>query len=361
MFSRIPHWEVGQHRYVNQFQAWLAATQLGQVPKFNLFEQAFDQVDWSQDPAESWDQLVKARCLQLRHKYKNLILLYSGGRDSHHILRSFAKYNIPIDELILVHWPLNPIRSHDYTSWIRPMAERYKHHNSRVKITTLEIGLDDYKKWFVEDWSEQSVAILDGLFQPSDFTWMVQQKYKSPHSNTGVMCGLEKPEIVLKNNKLYSTLGDRCFLFYFNSLQIIEFFYITPDLPELHVKQSRMIVDHLTVHYPEADSKFITEFQYPRGDHYDEFAQSTGRGPAVDISSSCQNGKGKYIGNHPVFQLLKKTVVNQDPKIWNYYQENLQYFYNQNHMAINRPDYFWAGPQVLKSKPYYLCDWPAKK
>jgi hypothetical protein len=362
MLAQIPHWIVGQQRYTNQFDTWQAVSRTGQPARFCLYEDAFDSLDWTQDPAESWDQLMRIRCIQLRQKYKNLKLLYSGGRDSHCILQAFIKNQIPIDELLIVNYSRNPVRSAEYANWIRPMAHRYLQHNPRAKITTLTIGVEDYKKWYNETWSENSSATtMRGLFQPSDYTWMIEQQCSIDHSSTGIMCGLEKPDLVVQDNKLFATNRDDPFLHYFNNLSIMDFFYISPDLPELHLKQTWLMVNYINKHYPAADSKFLKIFQHPHSGYYDELAMAVGRGPAVNINTPEQNGLAKYTGSHPVFQLLKKTIISELPDVWNRYQENLNWFYQgqTNSTEFTAKDW-WLGAKSVPGKYYFVCDWPVK-
>ena len=363
MFSNVPHWIVGDQRYTNQFQMWQAVEKTGQPARFCLYEDAFDKIDWGVDPKESWDELLRIRCLQLRYKYKTLKLLYSGGRDSHHILRTFIKNKIPVDELVLVNYIRNPVRTKEYHNWMLPLAQQYKQHNPKVKINTIVVGVDDYKKFYGETWTERSSAsCIFGMFQPADYTWLIEEKCRVPDSSTGIMCGLEKPELVLIDNKIYSTRSDIPFQFYFKNQSLIDFFYISPDLPELHVKQAWSIINYLNEHYPDADEDFFKEFQAVHSGYYDEFAISAGRGLAVDVTCASQNGLGKYRGNHPVFQLLKKIIQEEVPAVWNHYQENLNFFREKSPTAIHdRVDSFWLGPKSIYSKHYLMSTWPVKK
>ena len=119
----LPYWTVDGKVYYNQFETWMAIGDGDSSrAQFNFYDQSFDTVDWTQDPPESWDSLVQQRCLQLRDKYKHLCLLYSGGRDSHHLLRSFAKYNILLDEIIRVDFTVNPLKRHEAETWMMPLA-----------------------------------------------------------------------------------------------------------------------------------------------------------------------------------------------------------------------------------------------
>lgn len=56
--------------------------------------------DWSQEPSQSLDELYKNKATQLRDQYDYLILMYSGGSDSHQVFRTFLDNNIPLDVVI---------------------------------------------------------------------------------------------------------------------------------------------------------------------------------------------------------------------------------------------------------------------
>ena len=360
MFSKIPHWVVGDQRYTSQIQAWYEVARTGTPGRFCLYEDAFDQLDWTKNPTESWDELLRIRCLQLRHQYKNLKLLYSGGRDSYCILRAFIKNQIPVDELLLCNYSRNPVRSLEFKNWIEPMAHQYKKYNPQVKITTLTVGVEEYKTWFSEDWTETpNSTLLKGQFQPSDFTWLIGKQCRIADSSTVITCGLEKPELHLIDNKVYSTQGDGAFLHHTSNHNIMmDFFFISPELPELHLKQCWLMIEYLKTHYPNADGKFFTDFQYALGAYYDEYAISTGRGKAADITSPSQNGKNKYRGDHPAFQVLKNIVCSEAPEVWNRYCENLEWFYKKMPDSLGTlEDRRWVGLGEMKGKYYFICDW----
>ena len=113
----LPHWIVDGQRTSSQFDAWRAASQLGIKPHFHFYEEQYDEMDWTKEPNETWDQLCYERCMTLRNRYKKLSLFYSAGRDSHHILRCFYHFNIPIDELVLVDFQTKPERQYQIINY----------------------------------------------------------------------------------------------------------------------------------------------------------------------------------------------------------------------------------------------------
>jgi hypothetical protein len=313
MISLLPHWIVNGEAYYNQLSAWQAIKSSGEDGRFYFNEYAYDQYDWSQDPKESWDSLVHARCLQLRQRYTKLKLLYSAGRDSYHVLTSFARYNIPVDELILVYYVLNPVRNKEYHEWILPMAHEYKKINPSVKITTVEINDVAYNSYYSEDWAERGsdAHAVIGLFQPTDHGWIINKYNLNTESGSGVMVGVDKPKIYLKDGKIYSTVYDNVFIFHYSHFQELEYFYFTADMPELHIKQCHMLVSYLKLHYPNADQEFINEFvNRSSSQYYDEYCISTGRGAAANINVSAQNGKNKFPPGHVANLMIKKIAKN---------------------------------------------------
>jgi hypothetical protein len=57
------------------------------------------QYDWTKEPEEDIYDLYTERAKQLRGKYDYLVLLYSGGIDSHTVLKSFLDNNIHLNEI----------------------------------------------------------------------------------------------------------------------------------------------------------------------------------------------------------------------------------------------------------------------
>ena len=61
----------------------------------------FDAYNFTRPLAESFEDLIVERLLQLRKKYNYLRLWFSGGKDSRIILDTAIKQGIQIDEIII--------------------------------------------------------------------------------------------------------------------------------------------------------------------------------------------------------------------------------------------------------------------
>ena len=62
-----------------------------------------DKWDWVIEPEESIEKLSAQRAIELREKYKTLVLCYSGGADSAAVLHTFMENKIPIEYIIMYH------------------------------------------------------------------------------------------------------------------------------------------------------------------------------------------------------------------------------------------------------------------
>ena len=98
--NKLGYYQVGLEYFEHKVPALLRATEIGQHPEWNFNKEAFDSVNWKQEPQESLWELYTKRAHQLREKYDYLILGYSGGSDSKNILDVFLQNGIKIDEIV---------------------------------------------------------------------------------------------------------------------------------------------------------------------------------------------------------------------------------------------------------------------
>lgn len=392
----LPHWIVDGQRTSSQIDAWRAAHKLNTKPHFYFYEEAYDQLDWTVEPAETWDQLCYDRCTQLRQRYKKLSLFYSAGRDSHHVLRCFYHFNIPLDELVLLNLRTNPMRQDELIRLIYPQVQEFIKAYPNTKVTTVDVGPEEFDNYFSDDWLEKPAsALIHGYFQPTNFSFYVKQIMHADEPNHGIILGVDKPRIIMEDGKYYSTVIDKTMETFMTDIPNIELFYYAPDMPKLHLKQSWMTLNHIertygtTVQYkPEQidplvntklgstpssfiitapdrvlmSSKITSDFlkEYCGNSHseyYDDFCISCGRGAAWNIKLGIQNGKSKYKteGREQVFQRLLKNAT--DDKWISAHNFNDAMVYLKTHYAtiFNKEDPY-QGTLGCFAKKYYLKD-----
>lgn len=360
----IPCWIIDGKSYQNQFEAWLAiGSGDPSRARFDFYDQEYDQIDFTQEPKETWDNLLKARCIQLRQRYTHLCLLYSGGRDSHHVLRTFAKNQIPIDELIIIDYTLNPFRHREVDPWILPLAYHYKNnHNPMVKITKISVTKKDFELFFNETWSERKLATgMTGQYSPSHNTWLINQHIKTLRSGTGIIQGQDKPYIFLKDGWLHTDFWDQVMSWNLAGDRTFEYFYWAPDLPELHVKQCHMVINWWEKNMPWIDEETIWKFiNNPRSGYYDDYCMASGRGPAVNLNFPGQNGHNKYDGSHPTFQIARREAEKNRWRNFFHWQESWKWLKNRIPCAFVSDDPNNRVFKIIRSKSRRLRAWTPK-
>lgn len=358
----FPHWVVGQEQISSQFNAWKIAANLNTVPHFYFYEKEYDRLDWTKEPTDTWDQLCYDRCMQLRLKYKKLSLFYSAGRDSHHILRCFDNFKIPLDEIVLLNTHMLPARQYELHNYIIPQAHKFIKNNPETKVLIVDVGEKEFEKFFPDDWLERaSTALMHGYYNPTNFGYLISQVMKYNDQTHGVIVGADKPRIIRENDKFYSVVLDKTIEVFLTEQSNLEFFYYAPDLPELYLKQVWMTLNHIISRYAPTQpitSAFLNEYcGNSHSDYYDDFCLSCGRGPAWDLSLGIQNGKSKYMANGKSTIFLK----NLEYGIENNWESARNFSYAMDYLKENYAQVFnksdpYHGTIGVYGKKYYLKD-----
>lgn len=390
-----PHWVVNGQRISSQINAWRAAHKLGVLPHFYFYEEEYDKLDWTKDPTETWDQLCYDRCVQLRQRYKKLSLFYSAGRDSHHVIRCFYHFNIPLDEIVLLNLQTNPVRQDQLIQLIYPQVHEYLKAYPNTKVKTVDVGPKEFDAYFNDDWLEKPASALYGCFQPTNFSFYVKQIMHADELSHGVILGVDKPRVILEHGKYYSTMLDKVVETHLSDIPNVELFYYAPTMPELHLKQSWMLLNHIERTYgskllytPDqidplintklgasptgfsittpietiATSKITSEFLIDycgnsHGVYYDDLCIACGRGAAWNINLSIQNGKSKYkvSGRELIFQQLLKTATKDNWKSAHNFSDAMDYLKKHYEQIFNNLDPY-LGTNGVYSKRYYMKD-----
>jgi hypothetical protein len=73
----------------------------------------------------------------------------------------------------------------------------------------------------------------------------------------------------------------------------------------------------------------------PHSGYYDSYNLSCGRGEAVDMNFQGQNGKNKYDGNHPAFQLIQRQARDSKWSSYFHWEQSYQWLKKQIPMAFD--------------------------
>ena len=264
---------VGDKTFTSKIDALRCSDATGIHPEWSYYDKEFSEFNWQVEPPENLEYYYSLRCKQIRDKYDYIVLHYSGGGDSHNILVHFWKNRIHIDEIIVAL----PIR---YFETLLPNASTATKDLQNEWFFTVKPDL----KWISENLPKTRVTIYDCTDDMLNFKvdqdWIlhagehinpnisnrIQRYYKLNTMNVydrytvGHVYGLDKP-LVFKNGDEWNT----SFLDSVISVQAsfksvfdhhthinVEYFYWTPDLPEMLIKQV-----HSVKNYYEANPQFL--------------------------------------------------------------------------------------------------------
>jgi len=259
--NKLGFYTVGTDKYYIKPQALIAATRLNQFPEWNFNRNVFDQYNWSIEPEISIKELYRIRAQQLRDKYDYIRLEVSGGGDSATAAFSFILNKIHLDEVVfrypktgeknVTDDPFNTKPENTLSEWkyaAQPLLKWIADNAPRTKITIHDYSVDMLNSNHDESW----VYRTKDYFQPGHafkHTVDAVDSHKTTLDQGKSVCmlwGVDKPKVCIKDKKWY---------LYFMDVQANnanpevgmwdnvtnEYFYWTPDLPELLCKQAHTI------------------------------------------------------------------------------------------------------------------------
>lgn len=259
--NKLGYYTVGADRFYIKPEALIAATKTNQFPEWNFNRDIFDKYDWSTESEISIKELYRIRAQQLRDKYDYIRLEVSGGGDSATAAFSFILNSIHLDEVVfrypktgeknVTDDPFNTKPENTLSEWkyaAQPLLQWIAVHAPRTKITIHDYSQDMLNSNHDESW----VFRTKDYFQPGHafkHTVDAVDSHKTTLDQGKSVCmlwGVDKPKVCIKDKKWY---------LYFMDVQANnanpevgqwdnitnEYFYWTPDLPELLCKQAHTI------------------------------------------------------------------------------------------------------------------------
>jgi hypothetical protein len=227
--SLLTDWGFYRYRgqeWLNPFDALEVAIELGDHdPDIAFFMPKADLIDWTAEPEEALPELYKRRARELRESYDYLILMYSGGSDSHQAMMSFVNAGVHLDEVRTFY----PMQWADQVEKVRPvtrdhpLGHLYEYHYAVVPglrtlslrspltkisvVDTTDAYTGDMDEWFEEmEAQHRNTGGVHGLFA-ANFRARQERDIQRDVENMGrkvcVIYGADKPPLYLDGNELY--------------------------------------------------------------------------------------------------------------------------------------------------------------
>lgn len=304
----MPHWRTDHNKFYNPIAmfAYAAVNTPDTRPIFDVFDSEFTKVDWKKEPEESFQTLLERRAIQLREKYDYLVLSFSGGSDSLTIYNVFKKLKLRLDE-ILIGYHTDTSFGHPISmvNWIK--KDEYAC-TTNIKITA--VSRDGTPQFFE---TAPNDFLLDptvgfnghGFNSAQEHSKVMTTSSLFVNTKAAIIQGMDKPRILRRNGRWYATHLDK--IFKAAIPRVTEWFFITPDLPELGVKQAHLLKNNIKKFInPQTD--FVVDVFYKSSFSNMELVEKwCGRDPTV-IDDDIRKQKLNLNGN----QLNIVSLVNPE-------------------------------------------------
>ena len=102
------------------------------------------------------------------------------------------------------------MRQDELIRLIYPHVHNFLRKYPNTKVTTVDVGPEEFDDYFKDDWLENpATALVHGYFQPTNFSFYVKQIMHADEPDHGIILGVDKPRIILEDGKYYSTIIDK--------------------------------------------------------------------------------------------------------------------------------------------------------
>jgi hypothetical protein len=285
-FTKHGYYLVNGIKTLSKFEAWQFAKGNFADIQFIYNDDLMSSYDWTAEPTEDIYELYAGRARQLRNDYDHLVLLYSGGIDSHVILETFLQNGLRIDEICtLTNTIIGKPGKFNQEVFNRavPFVETLDLKALGTKFRLVDIGqlmVDQYSDEFhFENHHFYSNGVANNWTNVARSHKLKEHitdhlKLSAQGKKVCYIWGFDKP--------LISVIDDRyCFHFpsasvdlnireYVNRITLQEKFanfydepfYITRDCPKISIKQAHLLVNAMK-QIPFNDTRLVGQDDLP--------------------------------------------------------------------------------------------------
>jgi hypothetical protein len=261
------YYEVGDKIFNNKLNAVLEASRSPHNMSWNFNHNIFEKQAKMPRLAVPLTELYRQRALQLREQYDYIIIAYSGGADSDTILKTFLDNNIPIDEIWTDYskdlveksgYVLDPYSRDtgnmpaEYFLVAFPEIQKVQQSHPEIKIHVSDSLIDGFVSDQGEDQNDTimvaSAALSHGGIRRARYIQEYMNRI-SKGKKMALIQGIDKLIPIIVNDEYGFVFTDRATLnkgdIIDNSNSYIEYFYWTPDFPQIVTEQGHRIWDFL--------------------------------------------------------------------------------------------------------------------
>lgn len=341
MVRRNGYYQVGDQKFNHKINALEYATKTKNQVTWEFSTDIFRSSNWRESTGIGLRELYRLRAQQIRDRYDYVALCFSGGSDSTTILRSFLDNKIHLDEII-VEWPNDLIRTptsnepspenyiHEWALSIQPKLGYIIQNHPSIRITKVDLT----SELGTEDNEDTCTFILHHNYYTIKRYRAIDRRLKTisqTHPNMCAVLGIEKPLFHIERNILsFFFVDSGCY--FKTSWQTynrnIEYFYWSPDLPEIVREQAQSVYRYLS-HKPEHTYLFDKRFspdihtQYREYKSYERLRDSILKSiiyPDWDLNTF-QADKHDSLINNNQYRLIALPETTREIQSW---RSNLQ-------------------------------------
>jgi len=257
--------------FINKSDALLFASSVNKDVTFYFHDDVYSSYDWKIPIQSTLPELYKKRAQQIRDKYDYVSLFFSGGVDSTNILHSFIDNDIFLDEIVM-HRSEHALKdanikdrsasnavSEIVYAAIPHLKEHLKNDKTLVRSLDMNAAIEraSRDKDFLPEFGSSNYMVANSYARRAIYVYDDHwNKLYNAGKTIGHVHGVDKPIINFSKNRCTFQFNDIprvcCYaasLLGENGSRVAshqshEFFYWTPDLPELLIKQCQ-VVKHL--------------------------------------------------------------------------------------------------------------------
>ena len=357
-------YQVNNKLFYNTYLAQYESFTSGQPITFSCNDQENDCLNWTLEPEQSFEQLMDTHAINLRNKYERLILMWSGGTDSHTIYNVFKRNNIHIDEILIKHTDVIDSYPDHHVDWILKNC-----YDPTTKITTINEYDTELRSQVIknDEWVFDNAGDLLKFGQSalSRATTFLCEKNHNGH-NWGVVVGLEKPTVYELNGRWYTRQSDMVIRQAMGH-ERVECFFLDPMI---NLKQSHLAKRVLKTLHSRGNTRDWSQQQFFQGSGgYRAWAKAVGRHDELTIGVSYiqkQTNSGinqtrlqdTYDEKNGEMMLLAKlkqqdaTAINYVNGLYNL-RSNTEFYKFLNANCFKKPDTIFLTKEIW-SKSYDL-------